>query len=90
MLNRPERVAAELPVGRDDLESAQDNIQMAQQDLHDTLEAMIETLDAGNSIDPKLYQDAEEQMKQLEGEVGCLRTDLGKLKNQGKTSRESA
>jgi hypothetical protein len=42
------RAAADLSVDRDDLERAQ-------VDLHDTLEQMIDALDAGNAIKPKLF-----------------------------------
>jgi hypothetical protein len=71
--------AADLPVDRDDLERAQDDIQTAQVDLHDTLEQMIEALDAGDTIDPKLFQEAKEHIEELEVQANSLRKDLEKL-----------
>lgn len=72
----------DLPVGRDDLEMAQDDIQMAQEALHDTLEQMKDALDAGNALDPKLFQEAEEHAKELEVQASSLLKDLEKLKKQ--------
>lgn len=55
---------------------------MAQEALHDTLEQMIEALDNGTAIDPKLFQEAEEHTKELEAQADSLRNDLKKLKTQ--------
>jgi hypothetical protein len=54
----PPKNAADIPVGRDELEMWQENIQEAQTELHDTLEKIKEELDAGNAIDPNLFQQA--------------------------------
>ncbi len=81
MSNRPKN-AADIPIDRDDLERAQDDIQTTQGDLHETLEQMINALDAGNKIDPKLFQEAEEHMKDLEVQANNLRKDLEKLQKQ--------
>ncbi len=55
---------------------------MAQVDLHDTLEKMIEALDDGTPIDTKLYQEAMEQIQELEVQANSLRKDLKKLQKQ--------
>jgi chaperonin cofactor prefoldin len=81
MANQP-KTAADLPIDRDDLERAQDDIHMAQEELHDTLEQMKEALDTGNTIDPKLFQEAEEQIKELEVDANSLRKDLERLQKQ--------
>ena len=74
--------AADLPVDRDDLERAQDAIHMAQEELHDNLEQMKEALDAGNAIEPKLFQEAMEHIEELEVQANSLRKDLEKLQKQ--------
>src|SRR6266581_7353833 len=58
---------------------ADGEIEMAQVDLHDTLEKMIEALDDGTPIDTKLYQEAMEQIQELEVQANSLRKDLKKL-----------
>ena len=67
---------------RDDLEMWQEGIQQAQIELNDTLEQMIDALDAGNTIESKLFQEAEEQIKKLEVQANSLRKDLEKLQKQ--------
>lgn len=53
---------SDIPINRDSLETALDNLQMTQ---HDTLEKMIETLHEGNVIEPKLFQEAMESIEEL-------------------------
>ena len=55
---------------------------MAQVDLHDTLEKMIESLDDGTPIDTKLYQEAMEQIQELQVQANSLRKDLKKFQKQ--------
>jgi hypothetical protein len=74
--------ATDLPVDRDDLEMWQEGIQTAQVGLHDTLEQMIDILDAGNTIDSKHFQEAMEQIEELEVQINSLRKDLEKLRQQ--------
>jgi uncharacterized protein Smg (DUF494 family) len=74
--------ATDLPIDRDDLEMAQEAINTAQEELHDTLEQMKEALDARNTIKPKLFQEAKEQIKELEVQANSLRKDLEKLQKQ--------
>ncbi|HZU03394.1 MAG TPA: hypothetical protein VFA10_27250 [Ktedonobacteraceae bacterium] len=76
------KTAADIPVGSGELEMAQDDIQMTQQELDRLLEQMKQALDDGKPIEQKLFQDAEEQAKELEIQAGCLRNDLKKLKAQ--------
>lgn len=75
-------VAAQIRIDRDDLERSQDAIHTAQHDLHAILEQMKQSLDAGTQIDPELFAEAEEQMKELEVEANTLRKDLEKLQKQ--------
>jgi hypothetical protein len=81
MSNKP-KTEANIPIDRDVLEMWQDDIHSAQEELHDTLEQMKEALDTGNAIDPKLYQEAEGQIKELEVNANSLRIDLERLKTQ--------
>jgi hypothetical protein len=74
--------AADLPVDRGDLEMWQEGIQTAQAGLYDTLEQMIDILDAGNTIDSKHFQEAMEQIEELEVQANSLRKDLEKLQQQ--------
>jgi hypothetical protein len=60
MSNQP-KTAADLPVGREDLEMWQERIEEAQITLRETLEEMIEALDQGTPIGTELYREAEEQ-----------------------------
>lgn len=76
------KIAADIPVGPGDLEMAQDEIQMAQQELDHLLEQMKQALDDGKAIEPKLFQDAMEQAKELEIEASSLQKDLEKLNAQ--------
>jgi chromosome segregation ATPase len=77
------KAAAHLPlIDRDDLQRAQDEIQMAHEELDATLEQMKEALDAGDGIDSDLFQEAEEHLKELEVQANSLRNDLEKLKAQ--------
>jgi hypothetical protein len=69
----------DLPIDRADLERAQDDLQTANADLHDTLEQMIDALDTGRTLDPELFQEAEEHIKELEVQANTLRKDLEKL-----------
>jgi hypothetical protein len=50
--------------------------------LGEILGKMIDALDAGGVIEPKLYDEAEEQIKELIAHVNSLRKDLEKLKTQ--------
>jgi hypothetical protein len=84
MSNQP-KTEADIPIDRDVLEMWQDDIQHAQEELHDTLEQMIDALDQGNTLDPKLYQEAEKQIKELEVDANSLRIDLERLKQQQKS-----
>jgi hypothetical protein len=43
---------------------------------------MIDALDAGKAIEPTLFQEAEEQIKELIAHANSLRKDLEKLKTQ--------
>ena len=43
---------------------------------------MKEALDAGNAIEPKLLQEAMEQIEELEVQANSLRKDLEKLHKQ--------
>ena len=42
----------------------------------------MEAIDAGDAIGSKLFQEAEEQMKELEVSANTLRKDLEKLQKQ--------
>ncbi len=81
-MSNPPKTEASIPIDRGVLEMWQEYIEHAQIDLHETLEQMIEALDQGNPIDPKLYQEAEEHIKELEVNANSLRQDLKKLKTQ--------
>jgi chromosome segregation ATPase len=85
MSNQP-KSEADIPIDCDVLEMWQDDIREAQEELHDALEQIKEALDTGNTIDPKLYQEAEKQIKELEVNANSLRTDLERLKAQQSTS----
>jgi chromosome segregation ATPase len=73
---------ADIPVGPGDLEMAQDEIQTAQQELDRLLEQMKQALDDGKAIEPRLFQEAAEQAKELEIEASSLQKDLEKLQKQ--------
>lgn len=81
MADQP-KTEADIPIDRDVLEMWQEDIEHTRGELHDTLEEMIEALDQGNPIDPKLYQEAEKHIKELEVNVNSLRQDLKKLQQQ--------
>jgi chaperonin cofactor prefoldin len=81
-MTNPSRNEADIPIDRDVLEMWQDDIQHTQEELHDILEQMIEALDTGNAIDPKLYEEAKKQIKELEVNANSLRIDLERLKQQ--------
>jgi hypothetical protein len=76
------KTAADITIDRDDLEMWQHHIEEAQINLSETLEQMKEALDIGNAIDPKLFQEAEEQIKELEVNANSLRKDLEQLQKQ--------
>ncbi len=81
MSNQP-KAAANIPIDRDDLEMWKEGIQQAQIELNDTLEQMIDTLDAGNTIDIKTFQEAKEQIEKLQAQANSLGKDLEKLQKQ--------
>ena len=43
---------------------------------------MIDTLDAGKAIEPKLFQEAMEKIEELEVQANSLRKGLEKLRQQ--------